>query len=127
MTDGIPELAAEIRAARGKKPIVAVANYRAASAAYWLGSQADEFVASPSADVGSIGVFAAHEDVSGMQEKLGVKTTLISAKQPTQGRGQPVRAAERGGARRSRNASTRCTTIFTERRRQGSRRLRRRP
>lgn len=79
MTDGVPELAAEIRSARGAKPIVAVANFRAASAAYWLASQADEVVASPSADVGSIGVFAAHDDISAMQEKLGVKTTLVSA------------------------------------------------
>ena len=78
-TDMVPEFAAEIRAARGTKPIVAVANTTAASAAYWLGSQADEFVASPSASVGSIGVFAAHDDISGMQEKMGAKTTLVSA------------------------------------------------
>lgn len=78
-TDLIPELAAEIRAARGRKPIVALANTDAASAAYWLGAQADEFVVTPSGKVGSIGVFAAHDDVSGMQEKVGVKTTLVSA------------------------------------------------
>jgi signal peptide peptidase SppA len=95
MTTGIQELAAEIRAARGTKPIVAVANYRAASAAYHLASQADELVASPSADVGSIGVFAAHEEVSGMQEKLGVKTTLI-AEPAGKIAGNPLRAAERG-------------------------------
>jgi capsid assembly protease len=90
MTDGVPELAAELRAARGKKPIVAVANYRAASAAYWLGSQADEFYSSSSADVGSVGVFAAHQDVSGMEEKLGVKTTLIPAKRsPRKTEGNP--------------------------------------
>lgn len=77
--DLIPELAAEIRAARGKKPIVASANPRAASAAYWLAAQADEVVVTRSGDVGSLGVFAAHEDVTKMQEKLGVKTTLISA------------------------------------------------
>ncbi|MDQ3671591.1 MAG: S49 family peptidase [Actinomycetota bacterium] len=79
MIDLIPELASEIRAARGKKPIVAVSNTKAASAAYWLASQADEIVASPSAMQGSIGVFAAHEDISGMEEKLGIKTTLVSA------------------------------------------------
>lgn len=79
MTDMIPEFAADIRAARGKKPIVAVANTKAGSAAYWLGAQADEFVASPSSMVGSIGVFAAHEDLSAAAEQAGVKTTLISA------------------------------------------------
>lgn len=79
-TDLLPELAAEIRQARGKgKPIAAVANTRAASAAYWLASQADEVIATPSADVGSVGVYAAHQDLSGLQEKTGVKTTLISA------------------------------------------------
>lgn len=78
-TDLIPELAATIRGVRGKKPVVAVANTRAASAAYWIGAQADEFVVTPSGDVGSIGVFAAHSDLSGAQEKMGVKTTFISA------------------------------------------------
>lgn len=79
LTDGVPEMAAQIREARGSKPIVAIANTDAASAAYWLASQADEVVMTPSGMVGSIGVFAAHEDVSGQQEQDGVRTTLISA------------------------------------------------
>lgn len=78
-TDLVPEMAADIRAARGRKPIVAIANTLAASAAYWLASQADELVVTPSGEVGSIGVFAAHDDVSALQERMGVKTTLISA------------------------------------------------
>jgi signal peptide peptidase SppA len=78
MMDGVPELAAEIRDARNRKPIIAIANTMAASAAYWIGAQADEFVASPSAMLGSIGVFAAHIDISAAQQKLGIKTTLIS-------------------------------------------------
>jgi signal peptide peptidase SppA len=78
-TDLITELAADIRGARGSKPIVAVANTRAASAAYWIASQADEFVVTPSGSVGSIGVFAAHEDISKAEELVGVKTTLIAA------------------------------------------------
>lgn len=86
LTDMIPEFAAEMRSARGKKPVVAVANTKATSAAYWLGAQADEFVASPSSMVGSIGVFAAHDDMSQLQEKIGVKTTLVSAgKHKTEG------------------------------------------
>lgn len=79
MTDLVPELAAQIRESRGSKPIVAIANTDAASAAYWVAAQADELVVTPSGMVGSIGVFAAHDDISAMQEKLGVKTTLISA------------------------------------------------
>ena len=42
--DGTPELASEIFAARGKKPIIAVVNTLAASAGYWLAAQADEVV-----------------------------------------------------------------------------------
>lgn len=76
---GIEELAAEIRSARGQKPIVAVANHTAASAAYWIASAADEIVASPSAMVGSVGVFTAHDDLTEAQAKLGVKRTVISA------------------------------------------------
>jgi len=76
---GVDELAAEIRAARGIKPMVAVADSVAASAAYWLASAADEIVVTPGGQVGSIGVFTAHDDMSQMLGELGVKTTLISA------------------------------------------------
>lgn len=78
MVDGVDEFAAEIRASRGQKPIVAVADYMAASAAYYLAAQADELVVSPSGQVGSIGVLTAHQDFSAMYEQLGVKTTLIA-------------------------------------------------
>ena len=76
---GVQELADEIRASRGRKPIVAVANSMAASAAYWLATAADELVVTPSGLVGSLGVFSAHEDVSKQLEQEGVKVTLISA------------------------------------------------
>jgi signal peptide peptidase SppA len=75
----IPEMAAEIMAARGSKPIVAVANSMAASAAYWLATAADELIVTPSGEVGSIGVYTAHADISAAQEKAGIKTTLVSA------------------------------------------------
>lgn len=75
----VQEAAADIRAATKVKPVVATANPVAASAAYWLGAAASEFVGTPSARVGSIGVFAAHDDLSGALEKAGVKTTLIHA------------------------------------------------
>lgn len=77
--EGVPELAAQLRAARGTKPIVAVANTLAASAAYWLAAQADEIVMSPSAEVGSIGVFAAHRDISEQLASEGEKVTLVHA------------------------------------------------
>jgi signal peptide peptidase SppA len=77
--DLVPETAAEVREATKSKRVVSVANTLAASAAYWIGSQADEFIVTPSGDVGSIGVFCVHEDFSGYDERLGIKTTLISA------------------------------------------------
>jgi signal peptide peptidase SppA len=76
---GVAELAAEIREARGTKPIIGVANYNANSAAYWLIAQCDEVVVSPSGSVGSIGVFGTHTDVSGQLAQNGVDVTLISA------------------------------------------------
>lgn len=75
---GMSELAAEIFAARATKHLIAVANGMMCSAAYDLGSQAHEIVSLPSGLVGSIGVFAAHEDVSGALEKEGIKVTLVS-------------------------------------------------
>jgi len=76
---GVEELSQLIYQARGGKPVVAVANYMAASAAYWIGCACETFVVSPSAQVGSIGVFAAHQDESAAMEAAGVKVTLISA------------------------------------------------
>lgn len=75
----ITELAAEIRAARESKPIVAVANGMAASGAYWLASQANEVVITPSGMAGSIGVYVVHEDWSGFNEKAGIDPTYVSA------------------------------------------------
>jgi len=77
--NGVPELADEIFQGRSTKNIVAVANAQAASAAYFLASQASELVAIPSAEVGSIGVFAAHMDVSKAAEAEGVKISIVSA------------------------------------------------
>lgn len=76
---GVPELAETIRKARGEKPIIAVANSLMASAAYWIGSAAEEVVASPSADVGSIGVYQIHVDASGFYQGQGLRHTMISA------------------------------------------------
>lgn len=76
---GATEFAREVMRARTKKPIVAIANFTMASAAYWLASCATEIVASPSAAVGSVGVFTIHEDLSKALEMEGIKQTYISA------------------------------------------------
>ena len=64
---------------RGTKRIVALVNGMAASAAYWIASQADEIISIPSGMSGSIGVFTAHEDLSVALEQNGVKMSLIYA------------------------------------------------
>ena len=77
---GTQELADRIHAARGQgKPIVAIANATAASAAYWVASAADEVVATPSALVGSIGVITAHQDKSAKLAAEGIKMTFVHA------------------------------------------------
>lgn len=78
---GIPELARSIRAARGQKPILSIANAEAASAAYYIGSQADEFSVTPSGQVGSIGVVYLHTDLTGMAEAEGVKFTIFRSQE----------------------------------------------
>lgn len=77
--EGIQELGEVIFAARGRKRMVAVSNALCASAAYWLGCQADELVVTPSGQVGSIGVLAVHQDLTKQAEMVGVKVEYISA------------------------------------------------
>jgi signal peptide peptidase SppA len=76
---GVQELATEMMAARASKPIVAIANSLCASAAYWIGCCASELYVTPGGEVGSIGVWQAHQDCSEAMAEAGVKTTLISA------------------------------------------------
>ncbi len=76
---GVQELWQTIMESRGQKPIVAVANSTMASAAYWISSAAGEIVVTPGGEVGSIGVVAEHQDISGALEQEGIKPTLISA------------------------------------------------
>lgn len=56
---GIAEFAAEVMAARKRKPVVAYAAGAMASGAYWIGSAASRVVVDPTALLGSIGVATA--------------------------------------------------------------------
>lgn len=76
---GMIDLASEIYAARNLKPITAIVNFSAYSAAYGLASAASEIVLSNSSGVGSIGVIARHVDMSKRYEAEGVKITTIFA------------------------------------------------
>lgn len=74
---GVAELAAQIRASA--KPVYGIANSLAASAGYWLLSQCAEVYVTPGGEVGSIGVWQAHEDWSKAIAEAGVDITLIRA------------------------------------------------
>ena len=77
--EGVMELASEIYAGRRQKPITAVCNSMACSAAYWLASAAGEVVITPSGQAGSIGVYMLHQDESEALKKDGIKITIIKA------------------------------------------------
>jgi signal peptide peptidase SppA len=77
--DGVMELASEIYEGRRQKPITAVCNSMACSAAYWLASAASEVVCTPSGQCGSIGVYMLHQDESEALKKEGIKITVIKA------------------------------------------------
>jgi capsid assembly protease len=76
---GMYGLADAIRTASGKKPVLAVVNDMAASAAYGLASAAGEIWISQSSLVGSIGVVVVHMDHSVELANAGVRPTIIKA------------------------------------------------
>jgi signal peptide peptidase SppA len=77
---GINALAGKIASANAVKPVVSVIDGLAASAGYWIASQGSEVIATDAMDeVGSIGVVAAHFDISGLLSNIGIKPTLIYA------------------------------------------------
>lgn len=76
---GAFELAERIYAARGRKPIVAVADGMAASAAYLAASAADEVVLTNTSYVGSIGVVMRHVDFSRALANDGITVSHIFA------------------------------------------------
>jgi len=77
--DGTQALAGLIYQSRGEKPVIAFANGLMASAAYWVGSAADQIIAEETAAVGSVGVISMHYDYSEADRKEGVKRTVISS------------------------------------------------
>jgi signal peptide peptidase SppA len=90
MVSGCPELAAEILAARSVKPVLAIANGMMASAAYWIAAGAQEIIALPSAEIGSIGAMMAHVDFSKALAMQGEIVTILKSA-PYKDEGTPVR------------------------------------
>jgi ClpP class serine protease len=78
---GVDELAKAIFAARSQKRIVAYVGGMAASAGYWLASQASEIVIAETAVLGSIGVRAVVYDTSKQDAEKG-RYEFISSRAP---------------------------------------------
>ncbi|MGE4063616.1 MAG: S49 family peptidase [Rhodospirillaceae bacterium] len=76
---GCFDLADKIHVFRAVKPIWAIADEAAYSAAYCLASQAHRVVMPRTGGVGSVGVVVMHADYSGALEREGVAVTLIHA------------------------------------------------
>ncbi|MEO7469820.1 MAG: S49 family peptidase [Sphingobium limneticum] len=76
---GTHEAGEAVYEARQSKPIIAVASPYCFSAAHWIACQASAYYASHSAEVGSVGVRGGHVDMSGFEDKIGMKTTLIAS------------------------------------------------
>jgi signal peptide peptidase SppA len=82
MTGGV-ELADAVAAADKVKPVIAWTGSLAASLGYLIGSQASQFVATRSAQVGSIGTILSVTDFSALYEKFGVKVHTFTNKEAT--------------------------------------------
>ncbi|MBX7132602.1 MAG: S49 family peptidase [Fimbriimonadaceae bacterium] len=78
-SSGLGCLADDIRMAAQKKTTVAYLSSMCASAAYWVASQCSAIVASPYAQVGSIGVYTLLVDDVEKWAKDGYSLTLISS------------------------------------------------
>ncbi|MCQ4680171.1 S49 family peptidase [Ralstonia pseudosolanacearum] len=78
-SSGVFDLADRIRAAAAVKPVWAVANDMAFSAAYALASAATRVFVSRTGGVGSIGVIAMHVDQSVKDSRDGIRYTAVFA------------------------------------------------
>lgn len=76
---GVPEFSAMVRRAREVKPVVAYTETLMCSAAMWIASQAEIIIATPSARVGSIGVYRTWLDDSQANALEGFKRELFEA------------------------------------------------
>lgn len=89
MITGLPEAAAAVRRARLKKPVLAVADSSAYSAAYWIAASASKLYVLGSGGVGSIGVFSTLTSYEKALKKLGIDMVVIRST-PEKAEGHPA-------------------------------------
>ena len=85
---GTAELGDEVERTRASKPVHVYVDDLAASAAYWVASQADHISSGRMGSVGSIGVVAALVDSSKAMEERGIEVLVFSTG-PHKGAGTP--------------------------------------
>lgn len=73
------EIAYAIKRLKEKKPVVAYAKGTIASGSYYASIWANEIIANPGSMVGSIGVIMQGANLSGIMEKIGVKSQVVKA------------------------------------------------
>ncbi len=73
------EIAYAIKRLKTKKPVIAYAAGTMASGSYYASIWADSIIANPGSMIGSIGVIMQGADVSGLMDKLGIKSQVVKA------------------------------------------------
>jgi len=73
------EIAYAIKRLKEKKPVIAYAKGTMASGSYYASIWADKIIANPGSMIGSIGVIMQGADLSGIMNKLGIKTQVVKA------------------------------------------------
>ena len=73
------EIAYAIKRLVEKKPVVVYASGTLASGSYYASIGADEIIVNPGSMVGSIGVIMEGADLSGVMQKIGIKTQTVQA------------------------------------------------
>jgi protease-4 len=73
------EIAYAIKRLKEKKPVVVYAQGTMASGSYYASIWANEIIANPGSMIGSIGVIMQGADLSGVMEKIGIKTQVVKA------------------------------------------------
>lgn len=73
------ELSYAIKRLKEKKPVVVYASGAMASGGYYAAIWADRIIANPGSVIGSIGVILQGTDLSGLMEKVGIKSQVVSA------------------------------------------------
>jgi ClpP class serine protease len=76
-TQGLEEMAYKIK--NYKKPTVAYCDTDCGSAAYWLASQCDRVLVTPSSSIGSVGIYVTIKDETAKHKEDGVKYVIIKS------------------------------------------------